>query len=223
MNEFIKNIILNISVLVAITILYTINFRNKNNKAQEILIGIFIGLVGIFLISISVKVDSGIFFDSRSILVCISGMFLGLLPTTIAVTIIAGYRWLLGGSGYLAGMAVTIVTAGVGVLWHFYRKDVLYYAQKSMCKEFYLVGVVAHIGMLLCMLLLPNDKILAVLSEITLPVLIFYPIGLLLICRIIFNQISLLVAKNDLERKESLYRSLFEYAPIGIAILILGL
>ena len=117
-------------------------------------------------------------------------------------------------------MAVTIVTAGVGVLWHFYRKDVLYYAQKSMCKEFYLVGVVAHIGMLLCMLLLPNDKILAVLSEITLPVLIFYPIGLLLICRIIFNQISLLVAKNDLERKESLYRSLFEYAPIGIAILI---
>ena len=61
MNEFIKNIILNISVLVAITILYTINFRNKNNKAQEILIGIFIGMVGIFLISISVKVDSGIF------------------------------------------------------------------------------------------------------------------------------------------------------------------
>ena len=220
MNEFIKNIILNISVLVAITILYTINIRNKNNRAQEILIGIFIGMVGIFLISISVKVDSGIFFDSRSILVCISGMFLGLLPTTIAVTIIAGYRWLLEGSGYLAGMAVTIVTAGVGVLWHFYRKDVLYYAQKSMCKEFYLVGVVAHIGMLLCMLLLPNDKILAVLSEITLPVLIFYPIGLLLICRIIFNQISLLVAKNDLERKESLYRSLFEYAPIGIAILI---
>ena len=61
MNEFIKNIILNISVLVAITILYTINIRNKNNRAQEILIGIFIGLVGIFLISISVKVDSGIF------------------------------------------------------------------------------------------------------------------------------------------------------------------
>ena len=92
MNEFIKNIILNISVLVAITILYTINIRNKNNRAQEILIGIFIGLVGIFLISISVKVDSGIFFDSRSILVCISGMFLGVVPTTIAVTIIAGYR-----------------------------------------------------------------------------------------------------------------------------------
>ena len=61
MNEFIKNIILNISVLVAITILYTINIRNKNNRAQEILIGIFIGMVGIFLISISVKVDSGIF------------------------------------------------------------------------------------------------------------------------------------------------------------------
>ena len=35
MNEFIKNIILNISVLVAITILYTINIRNKNNRAQE--------------------------------------------------------------------------------------------------------------------------------------------------------------------------------------------
>lgn len=134
MNEFIKNIILNISVLVAITILYTINIRNKNNRAQEILIGIFIGMVGIFLISISVKIDSGIFFDSRSILVCISGMFLGLVPTTIAVTIIAGYRWLLGGSGYLAGMAVTIVTAGVGCCGIFIEKT-FYIMLKNRCAK----------------------------------------------------------------------------------------
>jgi len=222
LNEFVKSIITNISILFTITVLYSMFFNSikKFNKIQEIGLGTFIGLVGIVLILIAARIETGIVFDARSILVCISGMFLGVIPTLVAVVIMCIYRWCLGGGGAIAGVAVTIITAMVGLIWNYFRKDILYKTNAIKWWEFYAIGVIAHIGMLLCMFLLPLDKYVMVLKQITIPVLLIYPVGVLLISRILFNQISLILSKNDLERREALYKSLFENAPVGISVAI---
>jgi diguanylate cyclase (GGDEF)-like protein/PAS domain S-box-containing protein len=178
--------------------------------------GIIIGLLGILLMVNTVSFSSGVIFDSRSILVSVTGLFFGYVTTIIATIIISVYRLLLGGAGAFTGVMVTVVTASIGLIWHQLRMNKILNKPKKIWLEFYLFGLISHIGMFICMLTFPKDMIPHILQTMTLPILAVYPIGSFFLCMIIYYVYKNAQIKLNLEESELKFRTLVEEAPIGI-------
>lgn len=72
------------------------------------------------------------------------------------------------------------------------------------------VGIVVHADMLLCMLILPKELRMETLGSIFLPIIILYPLGTYLLCKILLDQMdqhNLLIKIAESEQK---YRNLAE-------------
>jgi len=210
------NLLLNTTLLVSICIIFNLFYQKiLHQKAQYKIIGGFIlGLAGIAIMSIAFKLPNGAIFDTRSILLSISGLFYGFLPTTIAAILIILYRITLGGPGVYAGIAVTITSAAIGILLRQFRKN-----PESLPKSrIYLFGLVNHIVMLICMFLLPQNIILDTLKSISVPVLAIYPLGTLALSLIITYEWKSLVTEKKLSESEFQFKAVYEEAPIGIVV-----
>ncbi len=193
------NLLLNTTFLVSISIIFNLFFQRiqQQKLVYKLLGGFILGLAGLVLMSISLKLPNGVIFDTRSILLSISGLFYGLAPTSGAALMIALYRVSLGGPGVYAGIAVTVTSAMLGVVWRLFRKN----PEKLSGWEFYFIGLADHVIMLLCMLLLPKAIILDTLSNIALPVILIYPLGTLVLCMIITYEAKSLTTERMLNEK----------------------
>nr|WP_320025787.1 HD domain-containing phosphohydrolase [uncultured Acetobacterium sp.] len=213
-SELIKDLIFNTALLLSISTVYNlfvIRF-NSHKKWLNSLLGLFLGGVGILLMMNTFSFSNGIIFDTRSILISVSGMFLGYLPTIIATILISAYRISLGGAGAMTGVLVTVISAVIGLVWYKYRLPIILKKQKMVWPELYLFGLIVHLAMLVCMLTLPDQQAAAILGAITLPVLVIYPIGTLLLCLVMLqglkNQES---DKNLMESRENYKHLYYEY------------
>jgi len=218
--DFISELIINASLLLSVSIIYNMLFYSlrKRSILFRILLGIVVGLLGIYLIMNSVVAESDIIFDTRSILVSVSGLFFGFIPTIIAVVIISAYRIIVGGSGQLTGVLVTILTAGTGLIWHHFRFPKMFSRRKYIWLDFYVFSLITHMIMLACMFTLPRERVSAVLGQITVPVLVIYPIASTILCMVIFFVFNNIQTETNLADSELRFRTMFEQAPIGIAI-----
>lgn len=228
-SELIKDLLANTALLLSISIVYNLFFIRiaSRKKWLEAVLGIFLGGVGILLMVNTVNFTNGIIFDTRSILISVSGMFLGYLPTIIATLLISAYRLYLGGAGALTGVLVTVTSALIGLIWYQYRLQKIVKKSRQVWPELYLFGLLVHFVMLVDMLTLPNQQGLAVLAAITLPVLIIYPIGSLLLCLVLLQglknrevELNLWESREnykqlyyEFQKKESLLRSLLDSLP----------
>lgn len=217
--ELMKNLILNASLLLAMSIIFNMFFMQhfENEKAYHVRIGIIVGIAGVFLMINTVTLPSNVIFDTRSILVSVSGLFMGAVPTGIAVLIISIYRILIGGAGAFTGVLVTFVTAGIGLLWRRYRLKRIFLNGKHIGFEFYFFGLLTHLAMLACMFSLPRLLIFVVLKDISVPILVIYPIASVLICFSITKGLSNRQTEIDLKESDLRLRTMFEQAPMGIA------
>ena len=105
----------NAAILLSFSILYEYLWV-KNKKIitiwNKLIAGIVIGLIAIVVILSSWELQTGIIFDTRSVVLSISGLFFGIIPTIIAIVITGLYRFLIGGDCYIyivgSGTAVNI-------------------------------------------------------------------------------------------------------------------
>ncbi len=210
------NLLLNTTFLVSISIIFNLFFQRiqQQKLVYKLLGGFILGLAGIVLMSISLKLPNGVIFDTRSILLSISGLFYGLAPTSVAALMIALYRVSLGGPGMYMGIAVTVSSAVFGVLWRLIRKN----PEKLTGWEFYLFGLINHAIMLLCTLFLPKAIVLETLSNIALPVTLIYPLGTLVLCMIVTYEGKSLTTERMLNESENRFRAVCEQAPVGITV-----
>ena len=212
--DFISGLVYNASLLLAISIIYDLLFLTftKEKKSNHILIGFIIGCIGILLIKTPVTLTPGVFFDTRSILVSVSAMFFGLIPSIISCIMIITARIIIGGAGTLMGVLVTLVTTCVGLLWNKYRLETIFSRKKISYLEFYLVGVTAHLGMLLCEPALPAQIRANVFRNTVFPILFIYPIVSLLLSIILFNGYRNYQTRlNLMESKENYKKLSLEY------------
>lgn len=229
-NELIRDLIANTGLLLSISIIYNLFFLSYKEQTKfekrliQLILGVIIGAVGLLLMMNTVSFSEGIIFDTRSILISVSGLFFGFVPTCIAALMVALYRVGLGGSGALTGVLVTLASALIGLLWHHFRLERICQKQKHVWIELYLFGVIVHIAMLACMLTLPYGQISAVLTGISLPVIIIYPLGSLVLCLLMLqglknreNALNLLISEENYkqlfsenQKKESLLISLLD-------------
>lgn len=207
-NSLFMQLIYNASLLLASGIVYEISYLipTRFKRISPILNGILLGIIGVLVVAFPAVLTEGIIFDTRSILLSVAALAYGIVPATIAAVMTIFYRiFAVGGPGTPSGVSVIAASVIIGLLWRLLmKKKPIRYRGLSL----YLLGFCVHIAMLLCMFLMP-DPIL-VLSQITFPVIVIYPVVTVLLGLVLLRQKERNEERLRLIEAEGHYKSLFD-------------
>ena len=201
------------ALLLALGILYDIIEENRKTAFSVILTGFVLGFMCVCVMLNPWVFMPGLVFDTRSILLSISGLFFGPVPSGIAALMAGAYRLFLGGPGAMAGIATIFSATFIGISWRRYYKHRL---DNISMSELYFMGIVVHAAMLLCQLLTPWDKGLEALSRITLPVIIIYPIGTSLLGKLMVGRNEKIKTKNELSKNRAMLLEVLNSIPQSV-------
>ena len=216
--SIIIGLIQNIAILLSFTLIYDFFWakdENIKNISGKLLAGFLVGLIAVIVMYLPWTLQSGIIFDSRSVLLSISGLFFGAIPTIIAMTIAAIFRFSQGGDGMWMGVAVIVTSSFIGLIWR------IFFPPRKIKKPYYnilLLGLVVHVVMFLCIFLLPRNSIFHTMKFLILPLLFIYTPATMLLGTLMLKRWSVWQQQKASEKEEQRYRTLFENA--GEAILV---
>lgn len=178
---------------------------------RQALVGIVLGGLGVIVMMTSWQYVQGIVFDTRSILLCLSGLFFGPVPAVIAVSMTAALRLFMGGSGALTGVYVIAATGGIGIIWRYCRR----YSALDTLSWYELLGfgLVVHIVMLVLMFTLPANMGIAVIRQIAFTVLTIYPVGTMLIGLLLVSSARREKIRDELFRSREQLKSITDTVP----------
>lgn len=211
-------LIQNAALLLAVAFVYdlmTSRYRLKPRPLIQMAVGVMLGIFGCVLILSPWVYVPGVVFDTRSVLLSISGLFFGAIPTAVAMAMTASFRLFLGGAAAWTGVAVILATGSLGIIWHHFRRKSL--AEISW-HELYLFGLLVHAVMLGLMFTLPWTTALQVLAQISLPVLLIYPLATVLLGMLMVNRLRRERDAVQLRISEERMRLFFERQIVGMAI-----
>ena len=200
----------NAALLLAPAVIYDlvlVRGRNRKSLFRQVLTGIALGGVGIGLILASLHLYSGIIFDTRSVLLAVSGLFFGFTPTVIAMAMTAAFRFIHGGVAAWPGIAVIIATGSMGLIWRRLRRN---RTGEPTVQDLYVFGVLVHIVMLAIMCTLPREIAWQVLVGIGWPVMLIYPLLTVALGSLLADRLRRERTAAALEENESTYRMLFQ-------------
>lgn len=203
--------LINNALLLLFLALLSDSFPIKNRTVMPVykktLLGLFSGLITIAIMLNSWNFGPGIILDTRSILLSLSGFFFGLVPTLMAISITIVYRLFLGGPGMWSGIGIILTSGGIGLAWRRLRGQRTNLPSQG---ELLALGIIVHLAMMLCVLILPWSLAIAVLRQIFIPIMLVYPLTTLLIGRLIVNREKR--QQNELALRESAdkFRRLFQ-------------
>ena len=213
---FFLQLVFNASLLLALALIYdlvAVHWRIGRSSLRQVPVGIIIGSMGVIVMLASWKMEAGIVFDTRSILLGVSGLFFGTVPTLIAMAITAAYRGIIGGAAVSMGIAVICTSGAIGMAWRHKRRPFL---ADITWRELYLFGLLIHLAMLGCAFLLPGATRGHVLENIVLPVLLIYPVATAFLGRLLADHLKRERTKQMLRESEERYQNLAKIAPVGI-------
>jgi len=209
------DLIQNIALLLAFSMLYDyfwMRHENMKNIFYKVGAGIILGLVGIILTLTPWTFKEGVFFDARSIVLSISGLFFGFIPTFIAMIIVALFRVYLGGDGMLMGVVVIITSSLIGIAWRYLRplwkRDNLY--------ELIGMGLLVHIIMLCCTIFLPIQIRAEISRNIAFALFTLYPLATVLLGKLMIRQSDNWENKKALDISEKRWQYALEGAGDGV-------
>ncbi|MBI9035581.1 MAG: PAS domain S-box protein [Bacteroidales bacterium] len=207
--EIIKGLLQNIAILLSFSLLYDYWWvKNESAKKirEKILLGIILGGIGIILMLTPWTLSPGIVFDSRSVMLAISGLFFGPIPTILAILISGAYRYSIGGDGMLMGISVIISSGMIGLLWNVLRPN----WRNTYIKDLLMVSLFVHLSMLACTLLLPSSIMITTIKNISLPLIFIYTPGTLVLGVLMIKRSKNWKTRTALSESEEKYRLLYE-------------
>lgn len=159
----------------------------KDSLRYKFIIGVITGIVGLIIMSTQFVFGDGLLLDTRSVLLSMSGVFFGAIPTLIAALFTSVYRFIQGGNGAFTGILVIFVTGAIGIWFGKWRLKFL--DKNKDLRHMYLLafGFVVHLVMLLCFLTLGEAGI-NLIKKSAIPILLIYPFTGLLLGLILFKQ-----------------------------------
>ena len=160
--------------MVAVYDLVMAKLRPAGPWRRDIALGVLLGIIGIALMAVPFHGVPGIRFDARSVLLGITGLFTGVVPTVIVMAMTTAFRLQLDGPATGMGIASILTSGFIGLLWHAMRRGKLADVKWS---ELLALGMAVHIVMLLETGLLPIEDRDRVRGIIMLPVLLVYPLA----------------------------------------------
>lgn len=210
--SIVVGLIQNIAILLTFSMLYDY-FWSRNEKCKNIYFkissGIVLGGIGIILVLTPWHFIPGIFFDTRSVMLSISGLFFGPLATITAMIVTGLYRIFMGGDGVFMGVAVVVTSGTIGLLWRYFRPD---WRKKNHLFELVAMGFVVHLVMLGCTVFLPDEIRTETTKNIALPVILIYPFATVLLGMLMLNQAKNWNTRQALNVSEKKFRRIIEQA-----------
>ena len=215
--EAILALIRNAVMLMALGLVFDRFFSGISHRSFGLraLAGVFVGLVGMSVMSMPLTLAQGVIFDTRSVLLSISGLFFGLVPTLAAAAMTIALRLYQGGGGALMGVLVILATSLLGLIWRRGRRDRL---DRITGMELYVFGITVHVVMLLLMFTLPGTLAGAALRSLSLPIMIIYPLGTVLLGGLLVGQQQRLSANDAVKESERKHRLYIDHAPTGVLV-----
>lgn len=207
-----REIIVNIAFLIASTYMYSINLRffQKSPVKQNIFTGILFGSISILSMIFSFKMNSGLIFDGRSIILSLSGVFGGYISATISIIIALIYRINLGGEGLFTGSSVIIATGIIGSLFHHISKK-----KKNNLNPFhiYFFGLFVHLVTILLFLTIPGENAYIAIKNLWKTFIFIFPVITVIIYFIFNDQKKRLLENIALQESEKKYAELYNNSP----------
>ncbi|MCF7857861.1 MAG: PAS domain S-box protein [Candidatus Cloacimonetes bacterium] len=210
-------IISNIFFIIILSYLYSFIYKKKDKISKNVhhlLNGILFGLIALAGMMVPLHFSPGVIFDGRSIILSIGAYFGGPIVAIISVLIAGSYRYLLGGAGAFVGIGVIFTSALIGLLYRYLFNQ----AKSKKIIPLYFFGLIVHFCMMLWMILLPGKTNTDVIKELTLPILLIYPVATLLIAKILIERESVIDDQAKLVSNEEKFKSVFESANVGKSI-----
>ncbi len=171
----------NAALLLAFSMLYqNVWIKNEASKSisAKIIVGLVLSSIGVILMSTPWMMVPGITFDMRSVLLSVSGLFFGPIPTIIAMFITGIVRIAIGGDGLWMGLAVILTSGTIGLLWRKFRPN---WKSNNYYIELLTMGLTVNILMAFYTVLLPANLMLPTLKVIAIPIIFIYsPVTMLL-------------------------------------------
>ena len=216
-STFFIGIVNNITLLLVLGFLYSVSIRRWDIRTLkgQCIAGLLFGLVAVIGMVVPVQYSPGLIFDGRTILLGTVGLFGGGLAAAVAVVMTGLLRLWQGGVGQWAGVATILSSALFGLL---FRRMQIQFGWNRNNLFLYASGLVIHLSMLACMLLLPESIRWKVLSDISLPVLLVYPFATMLYGRLIVELEARNEAADELKESQQLYEALAESSTAGIGL-----
>lgn len=198
--DIVRSLIYNTTLLISLSLIYSLVSSSKylNNRYNKIIGGLLISLIGIAVMLTPWHFLPGIIFDVRSILLSVTGLFFGPIPTIIASFATGIFRIYQGGDGTLMGVSVIIITSCIGLLWRHFRPN-LY--KNIRLIEVYLFGVTVHIATIACMFLLPYPQSIKAFHTLAPSIIIIYPLGTIILCILLSNEYNRKRIEQELARE----------------------
>lgn len=203
------SLINNIALLIAISILYSIILRKwyYETRIHQIISGFLFGIVTIIGMMNPFVWTNGIIFDGRSIIISVAGFFGGPLTAAITASIAVIFRIYIGGLGVYMGCTVIAGSALIGVIFHYLRSKNTKYDKPL---QMYFFSLIVHAYMMVATVALPSQFTTEALYLFSVPVLVLYPLGSLLVCILFQDLISKIKTEIALKDSEANYRELIE-------------
>ncbi|MHB1484923.1 MAG: PAS domain S-box protein [Saccharofermentanales bacterium] len=184
----------------------------RYDKFKPFISGFLISIVCLIVMTFPFTVRPGLFYDTRSILISVSALIFGYIPTLIVATIAIVYRIYIGGIGTLPGITVILSSALIGLAWHRWL-----YPEKPKLRwlNIYVMSILVHLALLASTLLVPTSQNINVIREIGFSVMIVYPVASVLLGLFLIRQKGYRDVQDQLQETKGQFQSLFYEAPLS--------
>ncbi len=202
----------NTAILISFSMIYDYfwsRYDHPRAVGLNIVAGLIMGFFGVILIMTPWNMSPGIVFDVRSVLLSISGLFLGAIPTVIAMLITSAFRVIVGGGGMWMGISVIVSAGTIGILWRYLRPG---WTRKRPALELLAMGYLVHVVMMLCTYLLPQGMAGPTIKTLLLPLLTIYPLATMLLGMLMIHYGENWKNRKALKDNEKRFRTIIEKA-----------
>lgn len=223
-HEVLIDFVHHIALLLAIALVFDLclNARRWTSVAAwRVLTGFFLGLIGIALMLIPLQFAEGIQIDARSVVLALSGLFFGVVPTVILAVMTILFRLYQGGIGATTGVLVIITSGVLGLVWRQLIKRTGTDLQNTPVKHLLLLGVIVHIVMLALMFTLPRETAVEILHAVGPHVLVLYSLATVALGMLLRGRLRRQKAFEELRENRDHYRKLtraVEQSPASVVI-----
>ncbi len=207
--EIFHGLLDNVAMLFLLSIIYQLNILGNIKRFKSIkyyVKGFMIGLIGIIIMSFPFTLESGLIFDTRSILIGSAALVFSTSTVIVAALMLIIYRIFLGGIGMWTGILVLSFTTIIGILW---KKYVL--PRNNLPRWLYILffGFTIHIVMILCFFAMPLANAINATRQLGIIILTLYPVSTTLLSSLLFIQKDRDEDRAKLILTEEKYRNLF--------------
>lgn len=129
-------------------------------------------VIGLFFMYNQWMYQPGHSLDLRTVLLSISGLYLGVIPTVVAMLFMGIYRVIIGGDFMVLGLLLIVSSSILGTGWRYFLPK---RTKPNSILSLYFLGIVTHAVMVLWLVLLPKEDFWGLFQLLVFPILVLYP------------------------------------------------